>query len=198
MQDVQIMMLCGHCGNKTVVRRQGAYCHEDHSPNEYTAEVTEWVLLECQSCSTPTIQQNTLRAGLLMKEAPRTTAIIYPSFRSPLIGIPASIEKQYQAALKVRNVEPSACAVLAGRTLEAVCIYEKASGETLADQLTYLAGTGRIPDTLAHMTHQLRQIRNMEHMTQRNIPQKRTFLSLSVSLRRFLSICMLLLRRLLR
>jgi hypothetical protein len=162
--------------NKTAFKRRGAYSHEDHSPNEYTVEVTEWVLLECQSCSMPALQQNTLQAGLLMKEAPRTTAIIYPLSRFSLMGIPSSIEKQYQAALKVRNVEPSACAVLAGRTLEAICIYEKAGGKTLAEKLTYLASTGRIPDTLAHMTHQLRQIRSMgahdteKHITEEDIP----------------------------
>jgi len=109
----------------------------------------------------PTVQQNTLYAGLLYKEWPTVTDIVYPSTKTPLTNLPPLIENRYQAALKVRNIEPSACAVLIGRTLEAVCKHEKAVGRTLADKIDNLLQLNRIPKTLAEMAGQLRQIRNL-------------------------------------
>ena len=59
------------------------------------------------------------------------------------------------------NIEPNSFAVQMGRTLEAVCNYEKAAGKTLSDRLNNLVSSGRIPPTLAQMAQQLRQIRNL-------------------------------------
>ena len=150
--------------------------YEYHLPSGYEVEVSEFVLLKCLSCSMPVVQQNTLFAGLLYKDWPTVTTILYPSVQSSLKGIPTSIEKRYQAAFKVRNVEPSACAVLVGRTLEAVCHYEKIRGKTLADKLNTLANSGRIPETLAQMAQQLRLIRNLgahdvkDEITEEDVP----------------------------
>ncbi len=80
------------------------------------------------------------------------------------------------AALKVQDIEPSACAVLVGRTLEAVSNYEKATGKTLSDKLNNLVSSDRIPKTLGEMAHQLRQIRNLgahdaeDEVTEEDVP----------------------------
>ncbi|HVB20946.1 MAG TPA: DUF4145 domain-containing protein [Ktedonobacteraceae bacterium] len=161
MEEVPIVLVCGHCGNRTIFDRCGAYSHDYHLPSGYEVEATEWVLLKCLSCFMPTIQQNTLYAGFLYKEWPTVTEILYPSLKTPLSNLPLLVERRYQAALKVRNIEPSACAVLVGRTLEAVCHHEKAAGRTLADKINNLLTTNRIPKTLAEMAGQLRQIRNL-------------------------------------
>src|SRR5258708_15104504 len=100
MEDVPIILICGHCGNKTVFERCGNYSYENHLPSGYEVEVTEWVLLKCLSCSMPTIQQNTLFAGLLSIDWPTVTTILYPSTKTPLTNLPTDIEKKYQAALK--------------------------------------------------------------------------------------------------
>ena len=89
------------------------------------------------------------------------TDILYPSLKTPLSNLPPLVERRYQAALKVRNIAPSACALLVGRTLEAVCNHEKAVGRTLADKMNNLLTSNRIPKTLAEMAGQLRQIRNL-------------------------------------
>src|SRR5205814_2075740 len=98
MPDAPIVMLCGHCGNKTTFERHGEYSYEYHLPSGYEVEVSEFVLLKCLSCSMPVVQQNTLFAGLLYKDWPTVTTILYPSVQSSLKGIPTSIEKRYQAA----------------------------------------------------------------------------------------------------
>ena len=176
MEDAPIVLICRHCGNKTVFEKYGAYSYDYHLPSGYEVEVTEWVLLKCLSCSMPTLQQNTLYAGLLYKKWPTMTDILYPSAKTPLTNLPPVIEKRYQAALKVRNIEPSACAVLIGRTLEAICKHEKAAGRTLADKIDTLLNSNRIPKTLAEMAGQLRHIRNLgahdaeDEVTEEDVP----------------------------
>ena len=105
--------------------------------------------------------------------------ILYPGSKkakTPLINLPKTIERNYFAALKVQDIEPSACAVLVGRTLEAVCNYEKATGKTLSDKVNNLVNSDRIPRTLAEMAHQLRQIRNFgahdaeDEVTEEDVP----------------------------
>src|SRR5258708_4078785 len=106
------------------------------------------------------------------------TMVLYPEpkIRTPLTNLPETIEKKYLAALKVQDIEPSACAVLAGRTLEAVCNHEKAVGKTLADKINNLLTSNRIPKTLAEMAGQLRQIRNLgahaaeDEVTEEDVP----------------------------
>ncbi|MFL5699369.1 MAG: DUF4145 domain-containing protein [Ktedonobacteraceae bacterium] len=75
--------------------------------------------------------------------------------------MPEIVERRYAAALKVQYVEPNAFAVMVGKTLEAICNHEKIDGKTLSERLNKLASTDRIPQTLAQMAHQLRQIRNL-------------------------------------
>ncbi len=67
--------------------------------------------------------------------------------------LPESIEKAYRAALKVQDIEPNACAVLARRTLEAIFIYEKAEGKTPMEKVNNLIKSDRIPPLLADMAH---------------------------------------------
>ena len=176
MEDAPIALICRHCGNKTVFEKCGAYSYDYHLPAGYEVEVTEFVLLKCVSCSMPTIQQNTLYAGLLYREWPTVTDVLYPSAKTPLTNLPSLIENRYQAALKVRNREPSACAVLIGRTLEAVCKHEKAEGQTLAGKIDNLLRSNRIPKPLAEMAGQIRQIRNLgaheaeDEVTEEDVP----------------------------
>jgi hypothetical protein len=92
---------------------------------------------------------------------PVVTEVLYPAVRSPLTNLPDLIEKAYISTVKVRHIEPNACAILAGKTLEAICNHENAQGKVLADKMHYLANSQRIPQTLAVMARQLRQLRNL-------------------------------------
>ncbi|MGZ3644246.1 MAG: DUF4145 domain-containing protein [Ktedonobacteraceae bacterium] len=102
--------------------------------------------------------------------------LLYPSTDIPLTNIPQKIDRAYTAAIKVKNIEPNACAVLVGRTLEAACNHEQAQGRTLAQKLNYLAENGRIPNTLAEMARQLKELRNLgahdaeDEVTEQDVP----------------------------
>lgn len=44
MEDAPIVLICGHCGNKTVFEKCGAYSYNYHLPAGYEVEVTQFVL----------------------------------------------------------------------------------------------------------------------------------------------------------
>ena len=72
--------------------------------------------------------------------------------------------------------------MLVGRTLEAACNHEKAQGKNLAQKLSFLANDGRIPNTLAEMAQQLKELRNLgahdaeDEVTNEDVPTIISFL----------------------
>jgi hypothetical protein len=75
--------------------------------------------------------------------------------------LPSKVAKAYEAAGRVKPVDPNAFAVLLGRVLEHVCEDRGAIGETLNERLGDLAQKGEIPRKLADMAHGLRNLRNV-------------------------------------
>lgn len=177
MTDTKVMK-CVHCGKQSVFHlraegtRYGASLPSsiDIYKIDYDGTaITTWRILECALCAKPTIVQETVeywfdhRYYRAAEIGSVETNVLYPEpkIRTPLTNLPEAIEKKYLAALKVQDIEPSACAVLIGRTLEAVCNHEKAEGKTLAVKINNLLTSNRIPKTLAEMAGQIRQIRNL-------------------------------------
>ena len=158
MSDMRITMHCGHCLRTTTFELRGEYIHKGVI---YVSDVKTWRMWECLGCLHPTLVEDYYAVSIEDIIFDEKRNILYPNDKTPLIGLPETIKKRYLAVLKVQNVEPSACAVLIGRTLEAVCNYENAPGKTLLEKLNNLALSDRIPKTLAEMAHQLRQIRNL-------------------------------------
>jgi Domain of unknown function (DUF4145) len=169
-----MILLCGHCGNKTTFEERGNYYTQEPILNDERKIVWEtisWHLFECKTCSKPTLIE--LTPDKPPFEVQRT---LYPSIQTKLTNLPQKIERAYTAAIKVKNIEPNACAVLVGRTLEAACNHEEAQGRTLAQKLNYLAQNGRIPNTLAERARQLKELRNLgahdaeDEVTERDVP----------------------------
>jgi Domain of unknown function (DUF4145) len=169
-----MILLCGHCGNKTTFEERGNYYTQEpviNDEREIVWGTISWHLIECKTCSKPTLIEVTLDKPPL--EVQRT---LYPSIQTKLTNLPQKVERAYTAALRVRNIEPNACAVLVGRTLEAACNHEEAQGRTLAQKLNYLAQNGRIPNTLAEMARQLKELRNLgahdaeDEVTEEDVP----------------------------
>ncbi len=170
---------CRHCGNRVVfVQRDSYYQYRQGLPNDGESH-RQWLILECPVCAELTLEQiyyvlDDVAVQSEYRNFEISTQVLYPPMR--VANLPEAIEKAYRAALKVRHVEPNACAVLVGRTLETVCRHEKAVGNTLADKLTTLANSGRIPQTLAQMAQQLRLIRNLaahvaeDEVTEQDVP----------------------------
>jgi len=183
-------MLCGHCGKPAAFTVRAEWKKDDvaiiDSPHNEGQEIITWRIFECAGCKHPTLAEtrdlyefvdHEIYAGVELVSS--ETIIHFPGDKAaklPLTNLPEPIEKKYKAALRVQDIEPSACAVLAGRTLEAICNYENAIGKSLSEKLNNLVGLERIPKTLAEMAHQLRQIRNLgahdaeDEVTEEDVP----------------------------
>jgi len=184
--------LCGHCGKRAVF-------HERASGTQYGAELddpytthydgqtlTTWRILECAVCAKPTFVEETVVYYYDVDNVQKfrvvnsaETTVLYPeakAAKTPLTNLPETIEKRYKATLKVQDIEPRSCAVLAGVTLEAVCNHENATGRTLAAKINNLVNSDRIPPTLAQMARQLKQLRNLgahdakDEITEEDVP----------------------------
>lgn len=170
---------CGHCGNVTKLEERGGYEHIGSIPNKVnnTWDVirVSWQVYECVTCLEPTLVKFVYGPQINYSVSVQEKQL-YPVSEAPLTNLPQNIEKAYLASIKVKNIEPNACAVLVGRTLEAACNHEQAQGRTLAQKLNYLAQNGRIPNTLVEMARQLKELRNLgahdaeDEVTEEDVP----------------------------
>ena len=118
-----------------------------------------WEMLYCDAC-----REVVLRSGFWVEFFDQDEfewKIIYPAPQKGLSGLPDQVQRAYDAAQRVRQVEPNAYAVLLGRVLEFVAMDQHASGDTLAKQLKDLADRRIIPEALADMANQIRAFRNI-------------------------------------
>jgi Domain of unknown function (DUF4145) len=158
----KIVMLCGHCGNRTSFEIVAE--HSKRCPIGIDGDtVMSWRILLCSTCSKPTIEEDTQNVDRnIISSRSKNAKILYPIINNRFTDIPEKIGKKYMEALHVRNVSPGSCAVMIGRTLEAVCNHENAQGRNLAQKLNDLAQKDKIPNTLVEMAQQLRELRNLD------------------------------------
>lgn len=174
-----MIFLCGHCGSTTGLITRDVY---EHKEPDYDLHNDEWIfkknachIFECSTCSKPTlIEYDYGLDSIDIKDwkgfviyppvdvEDWKDLVIYPTANIPLDNLPKKIERAYTAAIKVKNIEPNACAVLVERTLEAACNHEQAQGRTLAQKLNYLAENGRIRYELAKMACGLKELKNLD------------------------------------
>ena len=76
-------------------------------------------------------------------------------------ALPERVAQRYLEAWRVQFVAPTACAILIGSTLEAICAHEQVIGSTLPEKLTALAQRKRLPTLLVDVAHALRYLRNI-------------------------------------
>lgn len=178
-----IIMYCGHCGNKTGFQIRGKSVLDKSAEVEYEdgpykgekekliTDITEWRLLQCMTCSNVSLEYTHKKIdhtndwidsyGIEREDSSYVEKILYPSSYPNLPNLPPAIEKEYQEALKVRNISPIACAVVARRTLEAVFTHENAQGDSLIRKIENLITSDRIPPLFAEMAHLARKIGNL-------------------------------------
>jgi hypothetical protein len=153
---------CRHCGNKAPMEVVATYDqvrpYEERWLQWQAGPI--WELVVCPACSDVTLL-HTHWVDHRDEEDPIAFRILFPSLDKPLEGLPTEIDKEYQAALKVSNISSNSFGVLLGRVIEKVCLDRGASGKTLENRLDSLAKKGEIPQRLAEMAHQLRQMRNI-------------------------------------
>jgi len=154
---------CAHCGNKAPMKIVAKYDpnREDSDPSSGFAwsEGDVFELLLCPSCERVSLRSWHYHEMYDPEDWSDSIKYLYPGKAEPVIGLPASVAREYQAALKVTEY-PNAYGVLLGRVLQAVCEDRQAKGESLHVRLEDLAKRGEMPKTLADMAQSVRQFRN--------------------------------------
>lgn len=113
---------CLHCGNEAPMKIVAKY--EDIEPQP-EGEEWSWVegpcyeLLKCPACEKVELRTYHFHSS---DHGEPTFTTLYPAASKGPLGLPLKIQKEYEAALKVKNVSPNAYGVLMGRVLEMVCV----------------------------------------------------------------------------
>jgi DNA polymerase III gamma/tau subunit len=74
--------------------------------------------------------------------------------------LPSLVEKSYAIATKLRKIEPIASVIFSRKSLEAICVNQKATGRDLKDRIDNLAQKGAIPELLKEAAHSVRLLGN--------------------------------------
>ena len=172
--------VCGHCGNKGAMQVLGTY---DEIYTKYEKEDASgfnwqegkiWELDKCPACESILLRQGYYHDGY--HEDGNRYAIIYPTIDSGPERLPIKIRKALEAAEKVKVLDANAFALLLRRVLELVCLDKEAAGDRLPDKLKDLAKRDIVPDNLATMAFQLKELGNigahphLGELTEKEIP----------------------------
>lgn len=148
--------------------RWGALQYFRHKPIDLDDDICDlgndigdvYELLLCPSCNN-VILRTCFWNDAYMEPPDVEYTILYPSHRKSPIGLPKSVNKAYEAALKVKSVDANAYGVLLRRLLEIVCEDRNASNGNLYTRLKDLANRGEIPPNLVGVAHGIRNLGNV-------------------------------------
>ena len=168
MDMTDFVLECRHCANKApmeiLVEKSFVEQHE-YEGNPMPA--IEWnagfiyQVLRCYSCKDVTVYQRAVHTGLDPEGIDRSyDKILYPYARESPQSLPRPIQAAWDAAMRVRRIDPNAFSVLLGRVLDVICVQENAKGDTLNKRIEHLAAERRFPDHLTKAAHGLRKLRN--------------------------------------
>ncbi len=159
------IITCRHCGNRAPMKIVAKYDHviELGDPPYNDNFYYYWSILLCPSCEEPTFREifrSTFEQDI-DRGWPSHYRILYPNSHSIIDELPEIVKRNYEVALRIKNIDPNSFAVSIGRTLEAVCNEQGAPGKSLFDKLKYLEKQNGIPGHLAEMAEKLRLLRNI-------------------------------------
>jgi Domain of unknown function (DUF4145) len=167
----RVAVLCGHCGNKTlmtIVARHGE-SQELESDTGAPMDVGEdYELLKCPAClqiNLRRIQWSEWQVEAISDEGKEPEEVLGDVVYLPRPevpdGLPPKVRAAYQEALGLRSASVNAYAVMLGRVLETVCNDRKATGDTLFQRIADLGARNEIPATIVKVAHGLRKLRNV-------------------------------------
>lgn len=138
--------------------------HEDEGDSQFPLEWEAgfiYQVLRCYSCKDVTVYQLAVHSELDPEGIDRSyDRILYPSLPESPRALPKSVQAAWDAAMRVRKIDPNAFAVLLGRVLDVVCIQEQSKGDTLFKRIEHLAVEREFPEHLTTAAHGLRKLRN--------------------------------------
>jgi len=154
---------CGHCGNRVpheiVAEYSRVETHENDPDGPPYDSGYVFELIVCPACKEVSLQ--TYFWHEFAEPGDIKTEILYPVANKTPLGMPLKLGSAYQAAVRVKSIDPNAFGVLVGRLLELVCIDRNAKGKTLNEGLSDLAARGEIPTKLVAVANGLRNLRNV-------------------------------------
>lgn len=154
---------CEHCGNRAPMQKVAQYSNTGWAYDEKTGMQWEegpiYELLKCPACLEVMLRRYFWTD--LMEPQDVEFKLLYPSSDRIPPGLPPKVKKAYEAALRVRGVDPNAFGVLLGRVLELVCEDRAAEGRYLGHKLDNLAKRAEIPDKLVAVANGLKDLRNV-------------------------------------
>jgi len=159
------MRKCEHCENKAPMLIATTYSQVDDHEEDAGKFSHHWEegyiheVLECPACKGVILRRYYYHDQ--MDPESEEPQILYPVAQELMDGLPQAVERAYESARRVRNVDPNAFGVLLGRVLDGVCKDRGAEGDSLYKRLEFLATRGDIPRNLVVVAHSLRQLRNV-------------------------------------
>lgn len=141
-------LLCRHCNNTTameiVTNHRSLKNLADDDPRAMPVmEGDIFQLLVCPACQGVTLGKYFYADYMPDEENDNeATTILYPPSAKFPTALPPRVMSSYQAAVKVRGIDPNAYGVLLGRVLELLCEDRKADGDTLYKKLEDLGKQG--------------------------------------------------------
>lgn len=89
-----------------------------------------------------------------------TITILYPDATVKEAGVPKNVRNSFEAALRIKHIEGTLCAIGIRRTLEMICKDKEASGRTLFNKLEDLSEKGILPPIVAGMATVIKDLGN--------------------------------------
>ena len=155
---------CGHCGNEApmvigVTLSHVRSCEDSKTGFPWTAGPVH-ELLTCPACEGVTLRCYHWHDQLDPDDI--DVEIVYTTTPSAApIGLPPTIQQEFDAALRVRSVNPNAYGVLLGRLLELVCNDRGAKKGNLGVRLKKLSSQDEIPERLVLVAEKLQELRHV-------------------------------------
>lgn len=183
--DIEKVLVCFHCGNKTAMKEIAKYTHKDtdeiwnysisiNEPIDFVTFTKVWHLFLCPVCINVTLVEHEYNTEELAPNGKPLSneEIIYPFKAIQQNNIPEGVSRAFESALKTRQIDGTICAIAIRRTLEMMCKDRGGEGKTLYDKLKSLSEKGILPPILNEMASVLRIIGNSTaHADETNFSQ---------------------------
>jgi hypothetical protein len=169
MEITDFALECRHCANtarmEILVQKSFVEQHEDDTdpmlPLQWDAGFI-YQVLRCYSCKDVTVYQLAVHTELDPEYIDRSyDKILYPCAPESPRALPKPVQAAWDAAMRVRKIDPNAFSVLLGRVLDVICIQENAKSGSLFKRIEHLAVERKFPEHLTKAAHGLRKLRNL-------------------------------------
>jgi hypothetical protein len=156
------ILYCPHCGNRSVQTRLLTLPYEARfysvPDGKQSLEPAIYSVVKCETCN-EVLVYNVVEQFADYSET-GFGDLVYPQEEALSDAVPDGVRNMYREAALVKNLSPTAFAVLARRVLEEICQDRGVQVENLAKALSKLADDGVIPKTLSEATTLIRLVGN--------------------------------------